>query len=168
MQNKYSMTMAWLIGLALVSFQAHAQDTKRRISEGHRVGIEYTLKTDDGKVADTNVDKVPLIFMQGEGRIFPALEEAIEGLAVNETKTVTLTPKQGYGEVNPEGFRKIPLDQIPEEAREPGTILLASGPNGEQRRIRVVKITESDAHVDFNHPLAGRSIIFEVKIISIE
>lgn len=157
----------WTVALVAVQTQAQ-ENTTRRISEGHRVGIEYTLKLDDGKVADTNVGKDPLVYMQGEGRILPALEAALEGLTVNDTKTVNLSAADGYGEVNPEGFQTIPLEQVPEEARTPGAILIASGPNGEQRRIRVDKITETDAVVDFNHPLAGKALTFDVKILSIE
>lgn len=138
------------------------------IQDGKRVSIEYTLKLDDGTTADTNVGREPLSYMHGEGQILPALEEALSGLSVNETKEVTLPPEQGYGPVDPERAQAVSVEQVPEEAREVGTQLLASDPQGNRIPVRVKEVREDVVVVDLNHPLAGQTLHFDVKVVEIQ
>ena len=92
------------------------------------------------------------------------LEEALIGLAVDDTKEVTLAPADAYGEINEEAFQEIPTDQIPEEARVVGTILGAQGYEGP---IRVHEVNEEFVILDFNNPLAGRTLTFDIRIVSV-
>ena len=138
------------------------------VENGKEVGIEYTLKLDDGSTADSNVGGEPLRYRQGLGMILPALEESLAGLQVNDEKRVTLPPDQGYGEVNPEKFQTVELEMIPEGARQAGTLLMAQGPDGRQRPIKVKEIQGEKAVIDLNHPLAGETLHFDVKILSID
>lgn len=138
------------------------------IEEGKSVSVEYTLKLDDGTVVDTNVDGDPMTYKQGGSEILPALESALHGLAVGDTKEVQLTADQGYGPIQPEGYQEVELDMVPEDAREVGTMLMASSPDGQQQPIRVHEVKEETIVLDFNHPLAGKALNFNVKILAIE
>jgi FKBP-type peptidyl-prolyl cis-trans isomerase SlyD len=139
-----------------------------KIGEGSKVSIEYTLKLDDGTTADSNVGGAPLVYEQGKGQILPSLEKELTGLGVNDSKKVKLSPRQGYGEVNPEAIQKVPAEMIPEEARQPGAQLLAEDGAGQKRPVRVKSVEEDQVVVDLNHPLAGKTLHFDVKILAIE
>lgn len=138
------------------------------IKEGSEVGIEYTLTLDDGTVADSNVGQEPLVYTQGGGQILPALEQALEGLAPGDSKQVDLEAAEGYGEVNPQAYQNVPIDQIPEQSREVGAVLIASSPDGRQQQIRIHEVQDDAVVVDFNHPLAGKDLSFAIKVVSVD
>lgn len=134
------------------------------ISEGKTVGFEYTLSLVDGTVVESNVGGNTFTYVQGQGQILPALERELEGLAVDDTKQVTLEPVDAYGEINDAAFREVPIAQIPEEARVVGTALGAQGYDGP---IRVHEVKEETIVLDFNNPLAGRTLTFDIRIVSL-
>lgn len=138
------------------------------IEKGNAVSIEYTLKLSDGTTVDTNVGEDPLVYTQGESEILPVLEEALLGLKVDDTKQVQLTPEQGYGVIDPAGYQEVEFDVVPEDAREVGTMLVATAPDGQEQPIRVREVKEETVVLDFNHPLAGEALNFDIKILSIE
>ena len=138
------------------------------IENGRSVSIEYTLKLDDGTTVDTNVGDDPLTYTQGKSEILPALEEALLGHGVGDTKEVNLTAEQGYGPVNPEALQEVELDMVPEDSRTVGTTLVATAPDGQQQPIRVHEVREETIILDFNHPLAGQALNFDVKVLAIE
>ncbi len=138
------------------------------IEEGSTVSIEYTLTLDDGETADTNVGGEALVYSQGQQEILPALEEALIGLEVGDTKKVVLTAEEGYGLVDPDGFQDVEPDLVPEDARTVGTMLVASDPEGNQQPIRVHEVGEDNLVLDFNHPLAGQALNFDIKIVAVE
>lgn len=138
------------------------------IEKGRSVSIEYTLKLDDGTTVDTNVGEDPLTYTQGQSEILPALEEALLGQAVGDTKELKLTAEQGYGAVDPEAYQEVELDMVPEDARTVGTMLVASAPDGQQQPIRVHEVREETIILDFNHPLAGEALNFDIKVLAIE
>ena len=138
------------------------------VEDGKQVSIEYTLSLEDGTTADSNVGGDPLQYEQGAGRILPALEAQLAGLKVNDTKHVTLSAENGYGPINPEAFQEVDSGQIPEEARKIGSVLVASDGAGQQRPVRVHEVREDKVVLDLNHPLAGETLIFDVKIVAIE
>ena len=137
------------------------------IANGDQVGIEYTLKISDGTTVDSNVGKEVLIYTQGEQRILVKLQEALLGLRVGEKKLVSLLAADAYGPVNANAFQEVPIDQVPEAARKPGTILQASTPNGQQTQVRVHEVNENFVVIDGNHPLAGQDLTFDITIVSI-
>ena len=137
------------------------------VSEGRQVSIEYTLTLDDGEVVDSNVDGDPLTYTQGAGQILPALEKSLEGLQEGETTEVRLKATEGYGESRPELFQKIDASQVPEEAREVGSVLVGTDEAGNQRRVTVSAVEGDDVTLDLNHPLAGQALNFEVKVVSV-
>jgi len=161
-----------LSGLALAAFATSASLAQTEetvvIENGSAVTIEYTLKLDDGTTVDSNVGGDPLTFTQGTGVILPALEEAILGAKVGDTKEVQLTAEQGYGAVNPDAFQEVPLEKLPEDARTAGTMLMAGAPDGREHPVRVHEVKEETIILDFNHPLAGQALNFDIKILAVE
>lgn len=138
------------------------------IQNGSSVSIEYTLKLDDGTPVDTNVGEDLLTYEQGAGEILPALEAALAGHRVGDTKTVSLTAEQGYGAIDPEAYREVDLEVVPEGSREVGSAMVARNPQGQETPIRVHEVREQSIILDFNHPLAGEALNFDVKIVKIE
>ena len=168
------MRNAVVAALAAVSFffnfvaPAQAQEDDTVIQDGSTVSIEYTLKLADGSTADTNVGGEPLVYVQGEKQILPALEEKLLGMKAEETREVTLEPEEGYGPVQPEGIQTVPLDIIPEDARHEGARLVGQGAQGEPIHAMVKEVKEDSAVVDLNHPLAGEVLHFEIKVVKVE
>lgn len=134
------------------------------VQEGSIVSIEYTLTDDDGKVIDTNVGKEPLTFIQGAGQIVSGLEKELQGLKPGDQRKVRVKPEDGYGMPSQQAFQEMPRDSIPAEAQKPGINLMAKGPDGRAIPIRVHEVKEKTVVVDFNHPLAGKTLNFDVKI----
>jgi FKBP-type peptidyl-prolyl cis-trans isomerase SlyD len=156
------------VTLAFIGAPLQAQEDALVIQDGSTVSIEYTLKLSDGSTADTNVGGEPLVYVQGQQQILPALETQLLGMQPEESREVTLTPEEGYGPVQPEGFQTVPLEIIPDDARHEGARLVGQGPHGEPIHAKVTEIKEDSAVVDLNHPLAGETLHFEIKVISIE
>ena len=155
----------------LVASASYAQDNDKEskvVKEGSKVSIEYTLKLDDGTTADSSEGRDPMVYTQGGNEILPALEAALAGLAEGESKQVKLSASNGYGEIDKEAFRQVELSLIPEEARKAGTTLVVGAPDGSRRPVRLIEIQGETAVVDFNHPLAGQALTFDVKIIAID
>ncbi|UCG71388.1 MAG: FKBP-type peptidyl-prolyl cis-trans isomerase [Chromatiales bacterium] len=148
----------------LVAPQGMAQETPEMIAEGKQVSFTYTL-TSEGDVVESNSGQEPMVYIQGGGQILPALEAELEGMSAGQEKSVSLTAANAYGEVRQDAFQEIPLDQLPEGARVQGAMLQAQGFPGP---IRVSEIKEEVAVLDFNHPLAGKDITFDILIVGVE
>lgn len=134
------------------------------IQEGSKVSIEYTLTLDDGTKVDSNVGGDPLEYTQGEGQIIPGLERELIGLAVGDAKEVRVVAKDGYGDIDPEALKEIDADQVPEDARTVGSMLMAQGHGAP---IRVAEVRDDKIILDFNHPMAGKDLNFSVKVLGI-
>lgn len=138
------------------------------IQDGRTISIEYTLKLDDGSTADTNVGEEPLVYQQGSAQILPALEQSLSGLEVGDTKQVTLSPEEGYGPVDSGAYETVNSDLIPEDARHAGAQLVAQSPDGGRRLVRVHEVKGDEIVLDLNHPLAGQTLHFDIRVLSIE
>ena len=150
------------------SSQALTLKSASDVQEGSVVSIEYTLTDDDGKVIDTNVGKELLTFVQGAGQIVSGLEKELHGLKAGEQKKVRVKPEDGYGMPSPQAFQEMPRESIPAEAQKQGFALMAKGPDGRAIPIRVHEVKEKTVVVDFNHPLAGKTLNFDVRIKDIK
>ena len=137
------------------------------IKDGSKVAIHYTL-TVDGKVEDTSKERGPLEYTQGTGQIIKGLESALKGHKAGEEISVDIPAKDAYGEVNPEAKRRIPKTAVNEVNKlKVGDIVGAS--NGQHSFKAVVSaITEQEVELDFNHPLAGKELHFDVKIVDVK
>jgi len=137
------------------------------IESGKTVSIEYTLTLDDGSVVDTNVGDEPLVYEAGGGQILPALDAALIGLDEGDTKSVELPASDGYGEIDEKLRFEVPIEQLPENAREVGTPLVARREDGQELRVRVHDVGDAAAVLDYNHPLAGENLSFSVRVVGV-
>ncbi len=138
------------------------------IRKGQRVELEYSVFLEDGKVIDSNVGENPLAFQLGMHQILPALEDVVQDLGKGDSKRITLDPQDAYGEIDPSAFREVDAAAIPEDLRYVGAVLGVQDDEGNQYRIRIESIAEGTAIIDFNHPLAGKKLTFEMRIIDVQ
>jgi len=138
------------------------------IEKGSSVKIEYTLKDDKGAVLDTNAGKEALAFTQGAQQIIPGLDKALLGMKTGDSKKVTVKPEDAYGAVDPKAEAEVPKDALPQGAAVVGTRLLARGQDGQPRPVTVKGVKDTTVLLDLNHPLAGKTLFFDVKVVSVE
>jgi FKBP-type peptidyl-prolyl cis-trans isomerase SlyD len=138
------------------------------VSDGKTISMEYTLTLENKEVLDSNVGGEPLSFTQGSHEIIPGLETALVGMKAGESKQVTVAPEQAYGEVNPQAIQEVPIDQIPPDARKVGVQLQGKDGQGRMVTPKVTEVKEQVVVLDFNHPLAGKTLYFDVKILDVK
>ncbi len=146
----------------------YAQEGFEVISEGKTVQFDYTV-TADGKVADTTEGKEPLEYVHGARMIIPGLEKQLEGLKVNDEKTITVLAEDAYGPIDPRAVIEIPKDQFPADLiPQKGLPVQIELQNGQPLMGIVEDVKENSVIVNFNHPLAGQDLVFKVKIVSVK
>ncbi|HEY7532919.1 MAG TPA: peptidylprolyl isomerase [Nitrospiraceae bacterium] len=138
----------------------------KTVSNGKVISLEYTLKLEDGEVVDTNVGGDPLTYTQGANQIIRGVESAVEGMEVGQAKQAVVPPTEGYGESDPNSFAELPKDKLPQEIQI-GTQLHGKDANGREIRPIVSDIKDDTVLLDFNHPLAGKTLYFDLKVVSI-
>jgi len=141
-------------------------ETLIRQQQGNLVAFEFTLTLENGREIDSNVGGNPMVFQAGAGEMLPALEEELLQLEVGERKTIVLPPERAYGPIRKEAFREFPLEAIPAEARQVGRKVATRGPDGSEQLLDVVEIRGDKVVIDFNHPLAGETLHFNVKLLA--
>lgn len=143
-------------------------DTKLTVKDDIVVCLDYTLRLDDGEVLDTSNDRDPLEFLQGHGQIIPGLEQALYGMAVGDEKQVTVAPSEGYGETDPEALQMVPRDVFPSDLElTEGLQLSMRDEAGQVLQAFVAEVRPDGVLLDFNHPLAGETLFFDVRIASL-
>jgi FKBP-type peptidyl-prolyl cis-trans isomerase SlyD len=136
-----------------------------RIARGSVVSIEYELHFGDGKVIDASEPDAPLSYLHGEGQVVPGLERALEGLSAGDARQVVIAPEEGYGPHDPRGVQTVPRSAFPPgKDPEEGTSMVAQGPGGETVPFIVREVGPDDVTIDLNHPLAGKTLHFAVKV----
>jgi len=132
---------------------------------GDTVRVEYTGKFEDGQIFDSNKGREPLEFTLGEGKIIPGFEKAVVGMEVDEEKTVKIPPKDGYGEYIEGLVAEVEKERFPENlSLEVGRQLVIPQENGNQLIVTITKVTDSKVTIDANHPLAGKTLVFDIKL----
>ena len=154
--------------LMLLAASVAVAQPDRVVEKGSSVKIEYTLKDDKGAVLDTNTGKEALAFTQGAQQIIPGLDKALLGMKAGDSKQVMVKPEDGYGSVDPKAETEVPKDVLPQGAAVVGTRLLARGQDGQPRPVTVKAVKDTTVLLDLNHPLAGKTLFFDVTVVSIE
>jgi peptidylprolyl isomerase len=135
---------------------------------GDTVKVHYTGKFSDGTVFDTSADREPLEFAIGEGQVIPGFELAVDGMSVGDTKTVTIPASQAYGEYDDTMVMEVERVEFPEDLHpEVGDQLQMTQPDGDTFIVAVTRADEKSVTLDANHPLAGKDLIFDIKLESI-
>lgn len=136
------------------------------IEEGSRVSIEYVLTTDDGTVVDDN-DGDLLVYDQGDSPLLPVVEEALLGLVKGDAKRITLEPEDAFGVIQPELIKTVSATMVPEHGRVVGSQLQWKHPEGNAQLVRVIEVKGDELVIDFNHPLAGERLHFDVTVVAV-
>lgn len=128
------------------------------------VVMDYKLFV-DGELADTSEEDGPISFLQGHENILPGLEKELYGLSVGDSKKVIVSPEEGYGEIDEEAFMEIPRSEIPDDIPvELGVEIEMESDDGDLMEAAIVEIGKDYVKLDFNHPLAGKELTFEITI----
>ncbi len=132
------------------------------------VKVHYTGKLTSGEVFDSSRERDPLEFKVGSGQLIPGFDQAIEGMEVNEKKTINIPSEKAYGASNPDLIRNVSQEQLPEDIKpEIGQTLIASGPEGQETRLVIKEVHDEHIVVDANHPLAGKDLVFDLELVDI-
>ena len=130
------------------------------------VTIHYTLRADAGEVLDSSEGRAPLTYLHGEGNIVPGLEKALDGKQAGDEVKVTVPPEDGYGARSDDNVRNVPRRRLPEGKIEPGMRMRMQTDVGQV--IAMVTAVKGDyVTLDTNHPLAGTTLHFEVKVVEV-
>ncbi|MBS1271997.1 MAG: FKBP-type 16 kDa peptidyl-prolyl cis-trans isomerase [Candidatus Marinimicrobia bacterium] len=139
------------------------------VSNGDTVKVEYTGKLSDGSVFDSSEGDEPLEFTLGEGQLIPGFEDAVEGMEVAEEKTVTIEADDAYGQKNDDFIQEFPKDSLPDEIpAEKGQQLQLQNQDGQAIPGMITQVTDDKITVDMNHPLAGKDLTFDIKVVDIQ
>jgi FKBP-type peptidyl-prolyl cis-trans isomerase SlyD len=138
---------------------------KSQVGTGMVVRIHYTLRDEGGEVIDSSFQSQPLEYLHGAGNIVAGLESALIGAAVGERRRVSVPPEQGYGIARPDAIHAFPRDAFPAELDlQPGMQFSAEAEDGQVLTVWVHSAEGDQVMIDFNHPLAGKVLDFEVQI----
>lgn len=139
-----------------------------QITNGSSVSVNYTGRLEDGTIFDTSLQegREPLTATLGQGQLIPGFENGLIGMTVGEKKTIEIDPSDAYGEVNPQMMSEVPLTQVPEGVKV-GDQLQGQNQYGPVNVV-VKEVNESTVVLDMNHPLAGKKLIFDLEVVSMD
>jgi FKBP-type peptidyl-prolyl cis-trans isomerase SlyD len=138
------------------------------IADGVVVQFHYTLTNDEGTIIDSSDGRDPLPYLHGAGNIVPGLERQMEGKRPGDHFRAVVEPGEGYGERSERPLERVPLDAFPPGViPQEGMQFLVEGPGGQPMPIWVSRVTPEAAFIDFNHPLAGVRLNFDVQVVEL-
>ena len=138
------------------------------IHKASQVTFDYVL-TVDGKVIDSSKNRGPLEYTQGDRKLIPGLTRQLEGMKAGEEKTIEVKPEEGYGYPLQAAFKEVPLSSLPKGTKPAvGMVLQGTGKDGRTFPARIVEVKKNTMIVDINHPLAGKTLLFNIKIVSVK
>ena len=157
--------IALVASLAFVASGAAGQEGV--VKPGDNVSVFYTGTFTNGTVFDTNVGGQPLNFTVGANEVIPGFDNAVVGMKVGESKNVTIPPSEAYGEPDANLIVEVPLSSFGNSTVTDGMGITQTAPNGQQFQGIVTSVNSTAATVDFNPPLAGKTLVFNIKVSAI-
>ena len=139
------------------------------VSEGTRVFLNFSLSLEDGSEIDSNFSTEPVDFIVGDGSLLPGFERLLFGMSAGERQIFSVAPEDAFGMPNNSNVQSVPRDQFDDDAElEIGLLFYFSDAGGGEVPGLVVAFDDEEVTVDFNHPLAGRTILFDVLVHRVE
>ncbi|MFN8576628.1 MAG: peptidylprolyl isomerase [Candidatus Sericytochromatia bacterium] len=139
-----------------------------KIGQNTAASINYTLYLEDGNIADSSEGNEPLTFLFGYENIIPGLEKALEGLQKGDKKTVVIPPAEAYGDFEKDGFQELDRSEFPDDVElEVGMQLILEDEEGYHVPAIIDKLTDKIVTMNFNHPLAGETLKFDVEVVDV-
>lgn len=131
------------------------------------VSLDYKLRVDD-EIIDASQENQPIQFIQGKGHIIPGLERQIEGMKIGESKEVYITPEEGYGVIDENAYGEIPRSEFPPDIPlEKDVVLQMRNNEGQVFDAVIEEVGDENVKLNFNHPLAGKDLLFNVTVVDI-
>ncbi len=159
---KYILALAAiLLILGCTSQPPVSADIAPFVVKGDHVAVDYTGRLENGTVFDSSIGRAPLEFDAGAGQMIKGFDAAVMGMVEGEEKKVTITPEDAYGQRDLSRIIEVPVANVPEGAKAGDELIAGS------QVVRLVEINNSTAVIDVNHPLAGKTLIFDIKIVNI-
>lgn len=176
--EKNKVFLVFLLICILISFVTIAfaeeqkiipKETKEPvIRQGKKVILDYILIV-DGEVFEQSRPEKPLIYIHGTGNLIPGLEDKLTGLKIGDQKTIVVSPELAYGPILKEAFKEVLKSELPKDATlMKGMYLKAESMGGVTMPVRIEEVRNNSVILNFNHPLAGKTLNFKVKILDIE
>lgn len=135
---------------------------------GDTVKIHYTGTLDDGTEFDSSSGRDPLEFTVGGGQVIPGFDQAVEGMAIGDKKSINIQPEDAYGPRHDQMIQEVPKSALPPDlSPEVGMGLQAQGPDGQPVQLTVTEVADESITVDGNHPLAGKALNFDIELMQI-
>ena len=140
------------------------------VKKGNTVQIEYEGRLEDGTIFDSSTKYgQPLEFEVGSGQVIRGFDEGVQGMKLGEEKKIVISPAQGYGDYNPNLLKKVSRDKLPKGQEPKAGMMLALGtPDGHRFPAKIVEVHKDEVVVDVNHPLAGKTLTFKVKVVGVK
>lgn len=141
----------------------------QQAKRGDTVRVHYTGSFEDGTVFDSSKGQDPLEFTIGAGQVISGFEDAVIGMGEGDRKRETIVPERGYGERHDELVFEIPRDQLPPGSDiHAGDMVQIGFPDGRTAAVQVAKMNDQSLTLDANHPLAGRTLLFDLELVKID
>lgn len=139
-----------------------------KAKDGDTVKVHYTGTLENGEVFDTSQEREPLEFQLGQGQLIPGFEKAVIGMSEGDSTTVDIPSDEAYGEIRDDLIINVPKDQLPDDV-EPkiGMQLQVNQQNGQPIPVRITEVKDEELILDANHPLAGKDLSFEIKLLEV-
>jgi len=141
---------------------------EQRIGHNSTVSLHFALKFDSGEVVDGNFEKDPATFSVGDGSLLPGFERVLFGLKAGDKRSFEIPPEQGFGTPNEQNLQVMPRDQFASMELDYGVLVIFKDAAGGEMPGVIKEFDDKQVTVDFNHPLAGKIITFEVEIITVQ
>ena len=137
-----------------------------QIQTGTSVTLHFSLALENGHIVDSNFEGNPATFSVGDGNLLPGFESSLLGLEVGDEREFIISPENAFGQHNAQNVQAVDRDNFDESELEIGSILSFQNGDGELPGV-IIALEENQVMVDFNHPLSGKNIVFQVKIVEI-
>ncbi len=142
--------------------------SEQRIGQGSTVTLHFSLKFENGEVVDSNFEKDPATFTIGDGSLLPGFERVLFGLKDSDKRTFEIPPEQGFGTPNEQNVQIMPRSQFDSMELDYGVLVIFKDAAGGEMPGVVKAFNDQQVTIDFNHPLAGKVIVFDVEIIQVK
>lgn len=142
------------------------------VKKGDKVKVDYEGRLEDGEVFDSSMHgdhSHPIEFEVGSGQVIKGFDEAVVGMEKGQEKEFEISPEEAYGQHNPDLQRDIPREVLPKD-QEPkeGMVLMVGTPDGNQFPAKITGVENEKVTIDLNHPLAGKKLIFKIKVVEVQ
>lgn len=157
----FGILVLWVWGIPPGSAASPKIETGKKVTLTYKLFVEGTLL----ETADT---KQPFTYTHGQKQIVPGLEKGLIGLRVGDRRTIDVSPEEAYGPVNSKAYREFEKEKLPSDIPlKIGTLVEARSPEGERMLVKIKEIKAKTVILDFNHPLAGKKLQFQIEVLNI-